>query len=71
MKIDIFFIYPLLGLNEAPRAKARGLLERNTERPFFILALKGKVFWPRMYKKGVLLERLCPFSFAQTLCPIS
>jgi len=39
-----------LDVNEAPRAKARGLLERNTERPFFILALKGKVFWPRMYK---------------------
>lgn len=44
-------------VNEVPRAKALGLLERNTERQFFILAPKGKVFWPRMYKKfsGVLL----------------
>ena len=44
--------------NEALRAKARGLLERNTERPFFILALKGKVFWPRMYKDGLVIMTL-------------
>ncbi|MDP3143463.1 MAG: YkgJ family cysteine cluster protein [Candidatus Omnitrophota bacterium] len=33
--------------NEAPRAKARGFLERNTERP----RLQGAVLWPRMYKR--------------------
>lgn len=31
--------------NEAPQALARGFLKRNTERP---------LFWPRMYKNGVL-----------------
>ena len=33
--------------NEAPRAE---FLERNTERPRSIRALKGAVLWPRMYK---------------------
>ncbi len=36
--------------NEAPRAKARGFSERNTERPRSIRTLKGAVLWPRMYK---------------------
>ncbi len=40
--------------NEAPRAKARGFLERNTERLLSIRALKGAVLRPRMYKKIVI-----------------
>jgi hypothetical protein len=37
--------------NEAPWAKAYGFLERNTKvAQLFILDLKSKVFWPRMYK---------------------
>ena len=52
--IDEKLGYPAFGIveNEAPRAKARGFPERNTERPLFIRTLKGAVFWPRMYKKG-------------------
>jgi kynurenine formamidase len=42
--------------NEAPRAKARGFPERNTERPLCIRTLKGTVFWPRTYKRYILLS---------------
>jgi len=36
--------------NEAPRVKARGFLERNTEWLLPIRGLKTEVLWPRMYK---------------------
>ena len=36
--------------NEAPRTKARGFLERNTERPKTHPLHEWRGFWPRMYK---------------------
>ena len=41
--------------NEAPRASARGFLERNTERPLLIRTLQGADFLPRMYKLSDIL----------------
>ncbi|MDD5725589.1 MAG: hypothetical protein PHX28_05540 [Candidatus Omnitrophica bacterium] len=43
---------------EVSRANPRGFSKRNTQAAIFTRAIKGAVFWPRMYKNYLVLRKL-------------
>jgi len=61
MLVSLGFVNTLMTLSvSVSKMKLHGLKpvaswSEILKRPFFILALKGKVFWPRMYKIPVII----------------